>query len=644
VRRSSSATTRPALGAALLTVLFASLLAGAPLHAEGLDVKAPGVLLSGVPFRLEITAPGALETVVVSVQTASGREIGTAEIPPFGTAAFDEVVVASASELPIRITSAAGEAAVHPHVIPGWLTILPPLLAIVLALLTHEVVTSLFAGIWLGCIFLAGWNPLAALLMAIDRFVRGALSNQDHAAIIIFSLLLGGMVGVLNKMGASRAIVEAVSPLATSRRRAQFAAWAAGIAIFFDDYANTLIVGNTMRPLTDRLKVSREKLAYIVDSTAAPVAALAFVSTWVGFEVGLIGSSLDRADQHAGITPGVSAFGLFFHSIPYLFYPILALLFVLTLIVMRRDFGPMLAAERRAFSGRGLFDPKAQPSSEWDEAADLPEGGSARWWMGALPVGVVVGTVLIGLYRTGKAALPAGSDGSLMDIFGNADPYVPLLWGSLLGCMVAIALAVGGRMLSLDVAMKAWLGGLRSMLMAICILVLAWSLGDITESLGAAGSLSSMLSDKLPPFLLPVSVFTVAAAISFATGTSWATMAILYPLVMPLAFALGALPDPNADGPYHLLQGAVAAVMAGSLFGDHCSPISDTTVMSSMASGCDHVDHVKTQLPYALATAAIVIVVSIPAGLGFSPWLCMGTGAAAVIAVVRFVGRPVEVA
>jgi Na+/H+ antiporter NhaC len=293
---------------------------------------------------------------------------------------------------------------------PGWASIVPPLVAIILALVVREVITSLFAGVWLGCMFLAGYNPLNALLMTISRYASPALADPDHTAIVIFSLLLGGMVGVLSRMGATTAIVDAVAPLATSRRRGQFATWLLGLAIFFDDYSNTLIVGNTMRPLTDRLKISREKLAYIVDSTAAPVAAMVFVSTWVGFEISLIADGLAIAEGQGAAAPTVSAFGIFINSIPFLFYPILALWLVLVLVVQARDYGPMLAAERRAAMGRGLYREGAQLAGGDNDLDSAPAGVASHWWVGAIAVLTVVVTVVAGLVTTGISALPEGSE------------------------------------------------------------------------------------------------------------------------------------------------------------------------------------------------------------------------------------------
>jgi Na+/H+ antiporter NhaC len=532
------------------------------------------------------------------------------------------------------------------RVLPGWISLLPPVLAIVLALVFKEVVTSLFLGVWFGAFFYAGLNPITGTLRAIDTFITPALVNADHAAILVFSFLLGGMVGVISKSGGTRGIVKAVQPLATTPRRAQLATYLSGLAIFFDDYANTLIVGNTMRPITDRMNVSREKLAYIVDSTAAPVAAIVFVSTWVGFEISLIGDGLAAAAAQAGTAPDVAAalesanaFSIFIHSIPYLFYPLLALLMVGLIIVLQRDFGPMLKAERRASRGEGLYREGAMLMSEaGSDKMEPVEGAPLRWYNAALPVLTVVVVVLLGLYLQGRANL--GHPGTLWEIFAEANAFDALLWGSLMGCIVAIGLSVGQRILSVHQAIDGLVGGMRAMFLAGIILILAWSLGSVTEVLGTAPYISGVLEGNMPPQLLPALVFVTAASIAFATGTSWGTMGILLPIAIPLAVAFGGTVDPEAGTSYVLLIGSIASVLAGAIFGDHCSPISDTTVMSSMASACDHVDHVRTQLPYAIVVGLVGIVVgSIPTAFGFPVWLSLLLGAAILYALIRFYGK-----
>ena len=537
---------------------------------------------------------------------------------------------------------------------PGWLSLLPPLVAIALALIFREVVISLFAGVLLGAIMLAGWNPLSGMAMTIDRFALEAVADTDHASIMIFTLLLGGMVGVLGRSGGTRGIVEAMRPFATTPRRAQALTWAAGIAIFFDDYTNTLIVGNTMRPVTDGLSVSREKLAYIVDSTAAPMAAIAVVSTWVGFEISLIGDALksaaaqvtDPIQQADLLTASETPFTIFLHSIPYLFYPIFALSFVAILIWTKRDFGPMHAAEARARSGGGLSAPDAVlPVDVHHELAQAKDTDHDRWYNAALPVLTVVAVALFGIYITGRASLIEDGIGdfSLWSVVGAGNAFKGLLWGSLAGAMLAIGLAVAQRILTVTEAMESFVAGMRSMMLALVILTLAWSLGGVTEALGTGPYLSSLVRDTLPIQLLPAIVVLVAAAISFATGTSWGTMAILFPVVIPLAVAMGAGIGFDSGEHYTVLLGVISSVMAGSIFGDHCSPISDTTVMSSLASACDHIDHVRTQLPYALTVVVIALAVGdIPTAYGLHPAISLVTGVILLYGVARFVGRTEE--
>jgi Na+/H+ antiporter NhaC len=533
---------------------------------------------------------------------------------------------------------------------PGWLTLLPPLIAIVLALIFREVIVSLFFGIWLGALILNDWNPLTASLRSVDQFVVGTLSTSDGSAdkiaIMVFSLLLGGMVGIMSRSGGTRGIVESLRPFATSPRRGLFFTWLAGIMIFFDDYANTLIVGNTMRPVTDRLRVSREKLAYIVDSTAAPIAAIAVISTWVGFEISLIGTALQNSaaqttdamlrEQLLGANP----LSVFLHSIPYLFYPIFAVLFVLMTVVTKRDFGPMLRAETRARTTGELLGPGATPAADVSGGVLEPdEGKPHRWYFAAVPVLTVIAVALIGIYSTGVAALD-GKEPTVWNIVGGANPFATLIWASSIGVGVALILAIAGRALTLQQAIDALVNGMKAMFMAIVILVLAWGLGSVTQELQTGEYLASRISDSLPISSLPVLVFVIAALISFATGTSWGTMSILFPVVIPLAVAMGAGIGFDGGGHYSILLGVISSVMAGSIFGDHCSPISDTTIMSSMASGCDHIDHVRTQLPYALAVGAVAMLVGdIPTSFGLHPVVSLSLGIALLYLILRFFGR-----
>jgi Na+/H+ antiporter NhaC len=332
---------------------------------------------------------------------------------------------------------------------------------------------------------------------------------------------------------------------------------------------------------------------------------------------------------------------VFVQTIPYRFYPLMALLFVFMTSVMGRDWGPMARAELRAARGGGVYRPGAQLATDTEGASlEIRAGIAPRWWNAALPLLTVIAVVLGGLYTTGRAS--AGADASLMDVFGAADPFATLLWGSVAGCLAAFALSLAQRLLSLRDTVEAWLAGMRAMMIAIVVLVLAWSLGAVTEQVGSAAYLAQILEGNVALRLLPWLVFVVAAAMSFATGTSWGTMAILLPLVIPLTVSLGSGAGLDGGGGYTILLGTISSVLAGAIFGDHCSPISDTTVLSSTASACDHLDHVRTQLPYALVVAGVTMLVGdIGTAYGLPVWAALAIAALLLWAFLRFRGVPI---
>ena len=527
----------------------------------------------------------------------------------------------------------------------GWLSILPALLAIVAALAFRQVIIALFLGVWLGA-WIATGDPLlgwaTGLFATIQTYILDALADDDHAAIILFSMMIGGTVGLIQKNGGTAAIVERVTRWARTAGRGQLATAVLGVLVFFDDYANTLIVGGTMRPITDRLRVSREKLAYLVDSTAAPIASLAFVTTWIGYEVGLIGTAVAKI-------PGYdeAAYSIFLGSIPYSFYPILALFFVFSVVLTKRDFGPMLRAERRARTTGQLFRPGsgAEAAQAESELLEPPAEAPKRLINAVLPIATLVVGVLVGLWVTGRAAvLESGDAMTVQNVVGEANSYAAMMWASLASVVVAVLLSVGQRILTLEQAMEAWFGGMRSMLLAVVILILAWALSNVNDALGTSAWLVDQLSGTLSPGLVPAIVFVLAAATAFATGSSWGTMGILMPLVIPLAWGVLAADGLHTSGEYtHIIYSTVSAVLAGSVWGDHCSPISDTTILSSLASQCDHVDHVRTQLPYALTVGVVALLLgTLPTGYNVPWWAMMPVCAAVLFAVIWFVGRPVE--
>jgi len=637
----------PAARIALLALLLGGVFPPGQLSGQEIT-GSPMVFVGGIPFALDIADDG--PPGPYRIETADGEIIAEGMLGGGQEERIDGLVVERRGDLPLRVALGFEVTEVSAPFVPGWFSLLPPLVAILLALIFREVVVSLFAGVWLGALAVAGFNPVAATWRVIDEFAVPALGDTGgQTQIVVFSLLLGGMVGIIAKNGGTLGVVRLVVRWATTRTRGKLAVWGAGLTIFFDDYANTLIVGNAMRPISDRLGISREKLAYLVDSTAAPVAAIVPISTWVGYQISLIQDGMRIAAEQQGTTPetaeallAASPFTVFIHTIPYLFYPLLALFLVFLTSRTGRDFGPMAEAEARAASGGGLIREGAVPAADTSgEALDPPDGTPELWWNAVLPIVTVVLVVLVGLYMTGREA--AGPEASIMDVFGEADPFVTLLWGSLAGCIVAVVLSVGQRILSLGDTIQAWIGGMRAMLVAVVILVLAWSLGSVTEIVGTAAFLSQILSERLPLELIPALVFITAAAIAFATGTSWGTMAILLPLVIPLTVALGGAVDFDGGQHYSILLGAISSVLAGAIFGDHCSPISDTTVLSSMATGCDHIDHVRTQLPYAVAVAAVTIPLGdIGTAYGLPNWIALLLCAGVLYGFVRWKGQRLE--
>lgn len=638
-----------------LILLGVAALLGAPLPAAAqvpapAELTVPTVVLTGTPFDVTVQRPDDAVPAPYVVRSARGVELARGEAGG-GESSIEGLSVASAAELPLSLELGGAAMSVAPRALPGWLSILPPLLAIALALIFREVVISLFAGIWLGALILAGFNPITATMRSVDQFIVSALAKPDHVAIIVFSLMLGGMVGVVTRSGGARGMVEALRPLATTRRRGQLIVGASGLVIFFDDYANTLIRGNSLRPVTDQLRISREKLAYIVDSIAAPIAVTAFISTWVGFEISMIGSSLASAAEQTAdpavreqlLAGAANPYNVFLHSIPYLFYPILAIAMVFLVALTGREFGAMRRAEERALSGGGVYRPGAMLAGDTENGLQEPPPGTKnRWYNLIVPVATVIAVALGGLFYTGAQGLPPGQRG-LSDVIGAADPFASLLWASFAGVVVAIGMALAQRVLTVVQAVDAWVGGMRAMLLAIVILALAWGLSGITEAVGTGAFLAGTLQDTLPLVALPAIVFLIASVTAFATGTSWGTMAILFPVVVPLAVNMGAGVGFAGGDNYTILLGAISSIMAGAVFGDHASPISDTTVISSMASACDHIDHVRTQLPYALVVAVVALVIGeVPAALGMSPWIAIAVGIALLYAVLRIWGRPVE--
>lgn len=600
------------------------------------QVKLPTVALQGVPVPIKVESVPANRLFSLKVVSAEGQVVwqGTFSIPETGILETEVRLPNTGAFLwQWQVDNESGSRAVR--VVPAWWSLLPALLAIILALLLREVVLALFGGIWLGAWMVYGSDPFSAFLRVADTYLLNAYTDRDHMHIVLFSLLLGGMIGLITRAGGLKAIVRTATRWVRSDRGVQGMTYLLGLAIFFDDYANTLFVGSTMRPLADKFRVSREKLAYLIDSTSAPVANLALISTWIGFEVSVIAESF-RASKVS-----LEPYWAFLVSIPYRFYPIFALVFILWLIWLRRDFGAMYRAEVRARTTGKVLAEGASPLADYESQELLPDAHQrGNLWVALVPLGMAIGGTLWGLVYTGLTSLGTGEPASVRNLLANANSYQSLLWGSLMGCGTAFALVWLTGALRLREAFQAWLGGLRAMFLAVVILGLAWSIGSVCSDLYTARYLVQVLEGNLSLMWLPALTTLVAAGISFAVGSSWATMSILMPLVIPLS--VGLTRSMGAEEANFYLIASLSSVMAGSIFGDHCSPISDTTVLSSIFSGSDHIDHVRTQMPYALTVMGVAwLVGDVATGFGLPVWMALGLGVVILGLIVRWFGQPV---
>lgn len=527
----------------------------------------------------------------------------------------------------------------------GMWTVLPPLVSIVLAFLTKNVVVSLFIGTITGCIMLQlnGFNIITALTQGFIDFTYRALNSLAdpwNAGIILQVLVIGGVIHLVAKMGGAKAIAEALARKAKTVKSAQLTTWLLGLAVFFDDYANSLIVGPIMRTVTDKLGVSREKLAFVIDATAAPIAGLAIISTWIGLEVGLIGDALKSVGIQA------DGFGVFLETIPYRFYNILILAFVVISAITLREFGPMLKAERRARRGEVLSTTEISSDSEDLEPI---EGIKLSVWNAIIPIGVLIVSSLIGFYYSGWVTIMGGEDLAIIELmnntpfsfagiqaaFSNADASVVLFQSALLATIVALILGVSRKIFTISEGIGIWIEGMKGLLITGVILILAWSLSSVIKELGTASYLVGVLSDAIPAFLLPAIIFILGSIIAFATGTAYGTMGILMPLAIPLAFAI------NPEWNFVIVS--TSAVLTGAIFGDHCSPISDTTILSSTGAGCDHIEHVRTQIWYAIFVGIVTVLFGyIPAGLGLSIFIVLPLSLVALFILTMIFGKKVD--
>ena len=601
------------------------------------EIQVPEVALTGIPFDVSIS--DASDTNLCNYSIEINQLVYQPDDCMYSNSVnFSNIVIEEKGSYSIGIMVDEAEIATEEiNVLWGWLSVLPPLFAILMALTFKSVIPALFLGIWIGSFSILGFNITVlgqSFLDIIARYIKNSLANTDHAAIIIFTLMIGGLVGIISKNGGMLGVVNSLMRFTTNAKRGQLITSLLGIAIFFDDYANTLVVGNTMRKVTDKLKISRAKLAFLVDSTAAPIACIALITTWVGYQLGMIDASIGQINEI-----NESAYYIYLNSILYSFYPVFMLVFVLTIAGSGRDFAAMHKYEIAARAGEDYSLQGAETgytSESESKQLEPKEPMRAKAYNATIPILIFIGSVIAGLFMTGEGD-------SIMEIIGSADAYQALLWGSLIAVIFAVLLTLVQGIMSLEETVQSWYEGIKFMIFAIIILIMAWSLGETTEILQTAKYLVSVLGAFLPVAFIPTIVFILSAATAFATGTSWGTMGIFYPIVVPLVWQvllMNGLADPDH---MFILYSSVACVLSGAVWGDHCSPISDTTILSSMASGCSHIDHVTTQLPYAITVASIALLLgTIPTGFGISPWIMILIGLSTVVASVFILGKKVD--
>ena len=535
-----------------------------------------------------------------------------------------------------------------PDVKYGAWVLLPPIVTIVLAIALRQVIPALSVGVLIAAYMMAacagaadvyGGGAIGGLRRAIEGYLLGALQDIDHLKILVFTMMIGGMVGIIAANGGTRALVDRVSRWASNRERGQITTWFAGLIVFFDDYANAMIVGPAMRPVTDRLRISRAKLAYIVDSTAAPVASIALIGTWVGAEIGYIGDGLKSLAAKPGFLTDVTAYDAFLYSIPYRFYAILAIVMVFLIGWLGRDFGPMKRAER-----------EARPDADEAAGSGVLASTVGRAWYAVVPVLVLVAVTIALLGVTGWYAVKAlqpeliGGGGSsfeiLREVISKANSYDSLLYGSFAALLFAGAISLATRSLTLSKVVDSATDTVARMVPTFMVLVLAWSLSGAMKELMLGEVAKNLLNQYgFNAIWLPLLIFVSSCIVSFATGTSWGTMGILCPTTVTIAAHL--LADyPTAEA-LPIFYAAVGAVLSGAVFGDHCSPISDTTVLSSLATSCSLEQHVWTQIPYAVTVAVVSTLCGDVLCRYFNQpwWVGLLTGTAALLAIVLIVGR-----
>ncbi len=465
----------------------------------------------------------------------------------------------------------------------GWISILPPVIAIAMAIRTKQVFISLFFGIWLGWTILSGWNPVSGLVRALDACID-VFGDPDNTKVILFSALVGALIIFTQYSGGMEGFVNWVTErgVVKNRRSAGLLAWFVGLIIFIESSICVLIAGAVSRPLFDKLKISREKLAYIIDSTSAPKCILIPLNAWGAFIIVLL------ADQ--GIENPVKTM---LSSIPFNFYAIFAIALVFFLVMTGKNFGPMRTAERRVYEEGKLLRDGAEPLVSTEvTSVEKKEGIPARTVNMLLPVGVMVVMMPVSLIITGEGNLMEGSGAT------------SVFWAVLSGIVTGAGAYMVQKIMTLREIMDQFMKGVGGLIPLATLMMLAFAIGGVCRELGTGPFVAGVAKSWLSPNLVPAILFIVSCFIAFSTGTSWGTFAIMIPIGVPMIASMGLHPGVM-----------VASVLGGGVFGDHCSPISDTTIIASMASASDHIDHVRTQLPYAMTAAGFALLLYLLVGI-----------------------------
>ena len=612
---------------------------------------------------VQILVLGLIFAGVAGAVATSVQEEPAASAPAVADAA--SLVAASAPA-----SAAAGTAT--PDSYYGLWTLAPALAAIILAVVLRQVVPAMLIGILVAAFmmqpFKAGiawntpdglfWYVVNSVKLGVEHYILGAFTDPDHGPnrlmVVLFTLAIGGMIGVMQASGGTRAVVNHMARFASNSRGGQLTAWLAGLVIFFDDYANCLIIGPTMRPVFDRLRISRQKLAYIIDATASCVASI-MISTWLATEISMIDLGLHNAAEKGTLPDflrGATGFSIFWASIPYRYYALLAIIMVFLVAITRRDFGPMLKAERAAY-----LNPTPP---DFDRDAGAHDRGRA--WYAIVPVLVIVGGLIGLLLATGWDAggakynkLIASGDYTptnsftggvrwMIEILGSGDTYRSVLYAGIAALFVGIVINLTSGAAGVKATFDGMMSGMTHVFPALCVLSLAWALSSATgdNELRLGRVAEQYIQQSLPARWLPLCTFLAAALVSTATGTSWGTINILCPFAVSIAAAVTATMAPGAENEARsIFLATVGAVLAGAVFGDHCSPLNDSTVMAALVTECSLESHVWTQMPYAVVTMLTTVFVGDVLLRQYNQpwWVCLIGGTAILWLILMIFGR-----